>query len=508
MTSGSAESETESEATTEATAGPGLGSRSAAALVFGSSAAVLVVELVALRLLAPYYGLTLETNTMVIGLALTAIAAGTWAGGWSADQVPPRHLLGPLLGISGAAVAVTPTVVRGAAASGSPGLLLIAATLSILVPGALLSAVTPVVIKLRLTDLHQTGTVVGRLSGVGTVGAIAGTVVTGFVLISRVPVSGILVGLGVALLVTSVVVQVAGRRGRGDVVLALVVAMAGLGAATSPSGCDVETTYHCLAITTDPDRATGRTLVLDGLRHSYLDLEDPTHLEFSYVQAMASVTDTAFAPAEPLAAYHLGAGGLTLPRYLATTRPGTASRVSEIDAGVVEADVRLLGGALPDGVDVDVEDGRLAIADLESEAFDLVVGDAFGSVSVPWHLATVEALTGLEQALAGDGVYVANLIDFGPLDFARAAVATTDAVFDHVALLADPQVLAGEAGGNLVVVASAARIDVGAVVGRMRERDLGWDALVGAELDTWVGDAPVLTDDRAPVDQLLTPYDR
>ena len=118
----------------------------AAALVFGSSAAVLVVELVALRLLAPYFGLTLETNTMVIGLALTAIAAGTWAGGWSADRVAPRHLLGPLLGISGAAVALTPTLVRGAAAAGSPGLLLLMATLSILVPGALLSAVTPVVI--------------------------------------------------------------------------------------------------------------------------------------------------------------------------------------------------------------------------------------------------------------------------------------------------------------------------------------------------------------------------
>ena len=383
-------------------AGPGLGPWAAAALVFGSSAAVLVVELVALRLLAPYYGLTLETNTMVIGLALTAIAAGTWAGGWIADRAEPRLLLGPLLGISGAAVALTPTVVRGAAASGNPGLLLIMATLSILVPGALLSAVTPVVIKLRLTSLQQTGSVVGHLSGVGTVGAIVGTVVTGFVLISRVPVSGILVGLGIALLVTSVVVQVAGRRGRGDVVLALVVALAGLGAATSPSGCDVETTYHCLAITEDPDNPSGRTLVLDGLRHSYVDLDDATHLEFAYVEAMASVTDTAFAADEPLAAYHLGAGGLTLPRYLSATRPGTTSDVSEIDAGVVAADVRLLGGSLPDGVGVEVEDGRLAIDDLAPDSLDLIVGDAFGGVSVPWHLATVEAVGGLEER-AGRG---------------------------------------------------------------------------------------------------------
>jgi spermidine synthase len=491
----------------EAAHGHGLSAWVAAALVFGSSAAVLVVELVALRLLAPHYGLTLETNTLVIGMALTAIAAGTWAGGWTADRVAPQPLLGPLLGISGAAVALTPAVVRGAAASGDPGLLLLAATLSILVPGVLLSAVSPVVIKLRLTSLAETGTVVGHLSGLGTVGAIVGTVVTGFVLVSRVPVSGILVGLGVVLLVTSVLVQVAGRRGRGDAVLGLVVALAGLGAAAAPSGCDVETTYHCLAVTEDPDRPDGRVLVLDGLRHSYVDLDDPTHLDFAYIQAMAAVLDTAFPADEPLTAHHLGAGGLTLPRYLAATRPGTASTVSEIDAGVVEADLDLLG-SLPDGVEVDVEDGRLAIDDLAPDTLDLVVGDAFGGVSVPWHLATVEALAGLERSLAGDGVYVANIIDHGPLDFARAYVRTSAVVFDEVVLLAAPDVLAGDDGGNLVLVTSDEPVDLDAVTASFAGRDLDWSTMSGDELAAWSADAPVLTDDYAPVDQLLTPYGR
>ena len=491
-----------------ARAEPVMGARLAAALVFGSSAAVLVVELVALRLLAPYYGLTLETNTLVIGLALTAIAAGSWAGGLVADRATPRLLLGPLLGISGAAVALTPTLVRGVASTGSPGLLLLAAMLSVLVPGALLSAVTPVVIKLRLTSLSRTGAVVGHLSGIGTVGAIAGTVVTGFVLISRVPVSGILVGLGVLLLLTSVAIQVAGRRGRGDVVLALVVALAGLGASTTPSGCDVETTYHCLSVVTDPDRPTGRVLVLDNLRHSYVDLADPTFLDFAYVQTMASVADTAFPDGEALTVHHLGAGGLTLPRYLDATRPGTTSRVSEIDAGVVEADVRLLGDEFPDDTEVRVEDARLAIADLEPSSLDLVVGDAFGGVSVPWHLATVEAIDGLAEAIDEDGVYVANLIDHGPLAFARAAVATTSEVFEHVVLFAEPADLAGAGGGNLVVVASEAPIDVAAAAERLRERNLGWGFLAGDDLDAWVGDARVLTDDHAPVDQLLTPYGR
>jgi spermidine synthase len=484
----------------------GLGAWAAALLVFGSSAAVLVVEIVALRLLAPHYGLTLETSTFVIGTALAAIAAGAWAGGRAADRVPPRRLLGPLLGVSGVAVAATPFLVRGAAATGDAGLLLLAALSTILVPGALLSAVTPVTIKLRLTSLHETGTVVGRLSGIGTVGAIAGTVITGFVLISRVPVSGILVGLGIILMVTSVVVQVQSRRGRRDVLVAAVVGLAGIGAVAGPDGCDVETTYHCLSVETDPARDTGRVLVLDGVRHSYVDLEDPTYLDFEYVQAMASTVDTAFPPGEPVDAYHLGAGGLTLPRYLEEVRPGTRSRVSEIDAGVVRVDTERLGHGLGEGMDVRVEDGRLALQDLEAGSYDLVVGDAFGGVSVPWHLTTVEAVSGIRRALDGDGVYVANIIDHGPLAFARAAVATTAEVFRHVVLLARPDVLAGEDGGNLVVVASDSPIDLDALTERLDGRGTGWDHLTGAALQTWFADAPVLTDDYAPVDQLLTPY--
>ena len=134
-------------------AAPGLGPYAAAALVFGASAAVLVVELVALRLLAPYLGLTLETSTIVIGSALAAIAAGSWSGGRLADRVPPRRLLGPLLAISGVAVAATPPAVRAAGSlEGGTILLMVVAGLGIVIPGTFLSAITPMVTKLRLSS--------------------------------------------------------------------------------------------------------------------------------------------------------------------------------------------------------------------------------------------------------------------------------------------------------------------------------------------------------------------
>jgi spermidine synthase len=306
--------------------------------------------------------------------------------------------------------------------------------------------------------------------------------------------------------VASVLVDLRVRSWRGRVTAGVVVAVGGLTAQIAPGGCDVETTYHCAVIQTDPDRSTGRVLVLDGLRHSYVDLVDATYLDFEYVGAVASVVDTAWPASEPLAAYHLGGGGLTVPRYLDEVRPGTSSLVSEIDPGVVEIDVELLGAELGEGIEVRVEDGRLGLARLPDDSRDLVVGDAFGGVSVPFHLASREALLEVDRVLAPGGLYVANLIDHPPLGFARAELATMRSVFDHVALLADPATLAGDDGGNLVAVAGDRPVDLTAVTRAMEAREVAWGGIDGARLEQLVGEAQVLTDDDAPVDQLLTPY--
>ena len=155
---------------------------------------------------------------------------------------------------------------------------------------------------------------------------------------------------------------------------------------------------------------------------------------------------------------------------------------------------------------VRAEDGRAGLRRLGDDSRTLVVGDAFGGVSVPFHLTTHEALSEVDRVLVPDGLYVANLIDHPPLGFARAELATLGAVFDHVALAAEPDTLAGSGGGNLVAVASDAPIDVTAFVEAMGAADLDWSAIEGAVLERWIGDADVLVDDHAPVDQLLTPY--
>ncbi len=481
-----------------------MGDRAAYALVFASSAAVLVVELSALRLLAPYLGLTLEMNTLVIGMVLAAIAVGAWFGGIMADQTDPRRMLGPLLLGSGLVIAATPAFVRWLG-SVDEGLLMLGAMATLFVPGALLSAVSPAVAKLRLSTLEETGTVVGRVAGVGTAGAIFGTVLTGFVLVSIVRVSTILIALGVLLVMASVLLELSTRGWRGASGPTVLLLVVGLGAAFAPGGCDVETKYHCASVRVDEARDGGRELVLDRLRHSYVDLDDPTHLEFPYVRAIVSAIDASFPASSPLDAYHLGGGALTVPRYLQAVRPDTRSLVSEIDPGVVQISRDQLGLSTSGDLAVRVEDGRLGLKRLTTASRDLVVGDAFGGESVPWHLTTIEAMTDVRRVLADEGVYIANLIDHEPFGFARAEVATLQTVFANVVLVAEPRTFTQGGGGNLVVVASDAPIDAEAMRAALADRGVPWEVATGALLARWRSDARVLTDQFAPVDQLLTP---
>lgn len=490
----------------------------AAVTVFVSSGSVLVLEILALRLIAPYVGVTLQTNTAVIGMALGAIALGVWTGGRLADVVDPRRVLPPLVVLAGGLTLLTLPIVRfaGAALGGAdPTTVVLLAACAVFAPAALLSAVTPMVVKLQLADLRRTGEVVGSLSGVGTLGAIVATFATGFVLVAALPSSVIVFGLGGLLVAGGVGLWWLLRRspghssdrspGRPAVLAGVVVVAAGL-TVFAPQPCDVETAYHCAAVAGDPARPSGRELHLDTLRHSYVDLRDLTYLEFSYVQGIASIADVLRPAGQPVRALHLGGGGMTLPRYLAAARPGSRSVVLEVDGGVVDLVRRELPTRPEADIRVRVGDARVLVRDEPTGSYDLVVGDAFGGIAVPWHLTTVDMIEQVQRVLTPDGVYAANVIDRPPAAFLRAEIATVRAVFPHVAVLAPPAYLEGRDGGNFVVVASDRPLPVDAALDRARQRGTGYAALEGAALARFVGDAEVLTDDHAPVDQLITPF--
>ena len=107
-------------------------------------------------------------------------------------------------------------------------------------------------------------------------------------------------------------------------------------AAAAGTRCTTESVYYCAQVEADATRPSARVLRLDDLRHSYVDLADPRHLEFAYVRWMGDALDALRPAGAPLDAVFVGGGGFTLPRYLAATRPGSRSRVLEVDPQLVD----------------------------------------------------------------------------------------------------------------------------------------------------------------------------
>jgi hypothetical protein len=195
-------------------------------------------------------------------------------------------------------------------------------------------------------------------------------------------------------------------------------------------------------------------LLVDGTPQSYLDPDDPEHLEFDYVRRLADIVDTL--PPGPVTALHLGGGACTLPRYVAATRPGSVQLVVEADARLAAVVREQLGTA---GFRLRVGDGRAALARL-SPTSDLVVSDVFVGAQVPAHMATLEHVHEVRAVLRPHGVYAVNLGDSGRLAFARQQAATLAAEFAHVVVLGEPTVLRGRRFGNLVLAGSDVPFDV------------------------------------------------
>jgi MFS family permease len=252
---------------------------------------------------------------------------GAWVSGRAADTVGPLPLLGPAFILGGiSAIAAVPIVGLIGGVGLGEGLvpIVILATTGFVVPATILSATAPMLVRGTLTDLATSGSIVGRLSAVGTVGAITGTFLTGFVLLGLVPTRVLIVLVGVGLAAIGVVLSLWLRRGgRGSASMAIAaVLLSGGFAVAQPSPCDVESAYYCIAIHSDPANPDVRVLVLDRLTHAAVDLRDPTNLEFGYVRRFADTT-------APLRAglgaspdvLHIGGGGFTFPRYIETMHP-------------------------------------------------------------------------------------------------------------------------------------------------------------------------------------------
>jgi len=477
----------------------------AAGLVFIAAGAVLMLEILAVRLLAPYVGLTLETTTAIIGAALAGIAGGAAIGGYLADRTDTRKLVVALLIAGGLLTVLTVPVVHwlGPGARGEGELAALAITVAALVPAAAaLSAVSPAIAHLQLHNLQRSGTVVGRLSAWGTAGALVGTFGTGFVLVPLMPVSTAVIVIGAVLVAVGIALGAWSRLMSFVGVAGAVLAVLALGAWSNSldSPCEAETKYHCVSLTADPNNPGGYVLMLDELPHSYVDLRDPTDLEFPYIRWIAKAFDAVSPPKDPIDVVFVGGGGFTLPRWLEATRPGSHGLVLEVDQELVEFDEEHLGLQRSPNLRIDTGDARVNMRNVPDGSADAVVGDAFGTLAIPWHLATTEWTDEVKRVLKPGGLYALNVVDEPPLDLLKAETATVLGAFRHVRIVTNGE-LEHPAGGNAVLLASDRPIPATADTENPKTFAT---TLSEPEVESFAAGAEKLRDDYAPADQLLT----
>lgn len=486
-----------------------------AAIVFISNTCLMVLELVAGRLMAPYLGVSLYTWTSIIGVILAGITVGNYLGGRLADRAASRDLLGLiLLACALASLAILPAnrfMAENSILGWAPvQLRIIAITAAIfLLPSLLLGVISPVVVKLSLATLDRAGNVVGRIYAAGAAGSILGTFATGFYLVALFGTHAIVLGVAAVLATLGLMVNGGWRQPRwllvaGLLTLATVVALARAGLLRAE--CLRESNYFCIKVREEEvDGVRFRGLVLDRLVHSWVDPQSPRNLRYGYEIIYRDVMhrwSDVHRIREPRTLF-IGGGGYTFPRYVRSTYTGGVVHVIEIDPAVTETAHEALG--LPRNTTIRTynQDARAFFNHLPADTrYDFIFGDAFNDFSVPYHLTTREFAGQVRAHLVPNGLYLVNIIDGRQGLFLRAFVRTLQSVFPHVAVSTFSENWRAAERYTFVLVAGEQPLD------KLYQR--AGNFLSPDELQSYLDEVPplILTDSYAPVDNLLAPVYR
>lgn len=256
----------------------------------------------------------------------------------------------------------------------------------------------------------------------------------------------------------------------------------------------------------DADRPNSWFLLVEGTPQSHVDLSDPAYLDFSYVRRIAHAVDLVAPEGETVDALHLGAGALTVARYVAHTRQGSNQRAVDVDAALVELVRRRLPWDRRARLRVGIGDAREWIGARHDSSADLVVADVFAGARTPARLTSAEFYAEAARVLRPDGFLVVNVGDGYALKHTRAQVATVRSVLPHVTMSAEPGVLRGRRFGNLVLVAGHRPLPEEAL-GRAAHRDPEMARLVaGEDLDRFASGYASIHDTDA-VDSPAPPVD-
>jgi spermidine synthase len=473
--------------------------------VIVSGAAVLAIELLGTRLIAPFYGSDIYLWSALISITLAALSCGYAVGGRFADRSPQLFRLSYIIGIAGLWIAVipwlrSPLFALAQAVDLRLGVLLIAFIL-FFPPLALLGMVSPYAIRLRTASVDSVGTTSGNLYAVSTVASVVAALVTGFILIPHVGVQRLFLLTGLLLVLTAGIGLITQRKVIGAIASLIIVLLVGLTTLISAPVDAANNSASILAVKPSAyadvrvvDKDSVRYLLIDGSSHSAVDLATGQSC-LPYVNVLDLAKGFSKKSGRMLS---IGLGGGSVVKNFA--RDGWVVDAVEIDPVVTQM-ARTYFGLTDKDAHIYEMDGRQFLM-THNERYDVIIMDAYGSSFIPFHLVTQEAFELVRTRLEPNGVVGVNLECVGWHDPLVASLAATiRQKFQHVIALpiAEPP----DQLGNLVLMASdrSLVLEKDPPVPTYRfspqyDRAHAWDN----RFEPVMTDAPVLTDDLNPID--------
>lgn len=481
----------------------------------GISASSLVVEIVAGRMIAPYVGMSLYTWTSIIAVVLAGFSVGHWWGGRIAVRETDQALrvTGWMMIAAACTTAGATLLLRSFAgpvveAFEHPMIAITALTaLAFFLPSLFAGVPAPILTVAAMRGRPKSEQALGAMFAAGAIGAIAGTLIAGFLFVPWIGSVMTLVVITAVYVIAALICFGLGRMSkRGYVASIAGIAVAttiGFGATNLPSVCDRESSYYCLRTValSDAPQNTIHLMVLDHLAHG-ISAKNAPRVMFTEHTAMLDALPRMRMARTDFTSFHIGGGTYSVPRAWAD-RGTTGITIAEIDPEVTAMATEEFWFA-PETASVLHEDARIALG-RRTQSYDVIVGDAFTDIAAPEHLVTREFFELVQSRLNTDGVYAMNMIDnVDRLDALAAVVATLRDVFPSVEVWTSA--IRPQQGERRVFVLLAGTKDsaVSSIETNAPE-PMRFQALDGGFIDNIIQqrDARILTDDHAPLAYLM-----
>ncbi len=385
--------------------------------VFNCGAMVMIFELVGSRVLGPYLGTSIYVWTSLIGVIMGSLSLGYWLGGKLADRNAELKNLASIIYISGILIILINifkddiinlvTLIKADLSIKS----LIASLLIFFIPSTFLGMVSPYAAKLKIKDLKSSGTTIGNLYALSTLGSIFGTFAAGYWLIPSFGTKKIIYAIGIILVVNSILLSLRNLLfiKTGIFILALVFSVLTPSSLEKDIIADIDSMYSriwiyktkygteqkdIIALKTDPESTQSAMFV------------NNSELVFDYTKYYR------------LAAYYskkiekalvIGGAGFSYPKDFLDKYPDATLDVVEIDPKMTEIAREYFNLEDNPRLTIHHEDSRVFLNDTDKK-YDAIYVDAFSSITVPYQLTTVEAISKMKNSLNPDGVIIVNTI--------------------------------------------------------------------------------------------------